>query len=571
MTRSQTVESIQRRRLRLWPGVAAIVLLFLFRFGLKLVIPGFEGFSLAMMGAFACALVVVLWWLLLSRAAWIERLGAIALLIVALSATAKLSHPSVWPAALVSYALPYTLLAFVIWAVATRRLPDRTRRIAMVATVLVAAGAWTLVRTDGIDGDHVFRFAWRWSKSAEQLLLARGGDASIALPSAATVGEAGALWPGFRGSGRDGVVRGVRIATDWSLSPPAELWRRPIGPGWSSFAVRGDLVYTQEQRGDHEVVACYHATTGRPVWRHHDAARFFEANSGAGPRATPSVDDGRVYALGATGILNALDAGDGAVVWSRNAASDAGTDIPGWGFTSSPLVVGDLVVVDAGKLAAYDLVTGEPRWFGPANAVTYSSPHLATLDGVTQVLLLRAGGATSVSPADGSLLWEHSWPGFTITQPALTGDGDILFGANEHGTRRIAVAQGPGGWTAEERWTSTGLKPYFNDFVVHDGHAFGFDGRILASIDLATGERTWKGGRYGSGQLVLLKDQGLLLVLSEKGELALVEATPDRFTELARVPAIEGKTWNHPVLVDDVLLVRNGREMAAFRLPHASS
>ena len=118
--------------------------------------------------------------------------------------------------------------------------------------------------------------------------------------------------------------------------------------------------------------------------------------------------------------------------------------------------------------------------------------------------------------------------------------------------------------------TSTGLKPNFNDFVVHDGHAFGFDGSILSCIDLATGERRWKGGRYGHGQLVLLREQGTLLVLSEEGELALVAAGRDTFTELARFKAIEGKTWNHPVLVGDLVLVRNGEQMAAFRLPPAS-
>jgi hypothetical protein len=134
------------------------------------------------------------------------------------------------------------------------------------------------------------------------------------------------------------------------------------------------------------------------------------------------------------------------------------------------------------------------------------------------------------------------------------------------GTRRLAVRRGPGGRTAEERWTSAGLKPYFNDLVVHKGHAFGFDGSILACISLEDGKRTWKGGRYGNGQLVLLADQNLLLVLSEDGELALVGATADQFRELARIPALEGKTWNHPVVVGDILLVRNAEEMAAFRL-----
>ena len=157
-----------------------------------------------------------------------------------------------------------------------------------------------------------------------------------------------------------------------------------------------------------------------------------------------------------------------------------------------------------------------------------------------------------------------------MVQPALAADGDVLIVAGDamggNGMRRIAVAHAAAGWTVEERWTSTGLKPWFNDIVVHAGHAFGFDGSIMACIDLEDGRRKWKGGRYGHGQLVLLADQDLLLVLSEEGELALVRATPDQFTELARWKAIEGKTWNHPVLVGDVLLVRNGEEMAAFRL-----
>jgi outer membrane protein assembly factor BamB len=368
----------------------------------------------------------------------------------------------------------------------------------------------------------------------------------------------------------------VRIETDWSKSPPVELWRRKIGPGWSSFAVQGNLVYTQEQRGDDEVVSCHDLTTGEPVWRHRDAARFWESNGGPGPRGTPTLHDGRVYTLGATGIVNALDARDGSVVWSRNAATDTGAKRPGWGFASSPLVVDDVVIVAAsGRLAAYDLATGNPRWTAQTGGGSYSSPHLTTIGGVPQVLLLSGAGVTSVAPADGTQLWRHGWEGGAILQPARTEGGDVLITSNDMsggvGTRRIAVARGPAGWTASERWTSRGLKPYFNDFVVHEGHAFGFDGGILACIDLADGQRKWKGGRYGHGQLVLLSDQDVLLVLSEEGELALVGATPDGFTELARFKAIEGKTWNHPALVGDVLLVRNGEEVAAFRLSFAGS
>jgi outer membrane protein assembly factor BamB len=439
---------------------------------------------------------------------------------------------------------------------------------------LLACGVWTLVRTAGFTGNFENDLRWRWAKTPEERLLAQAVEdpAPAVLPAA----PAGAGWPGFRGPHRDGIIHGVRIETDWTRSPPVELWRRPVGPGWSSFAVGGDLLYTQEQRGDGEVVACYNATTGKPVWTHRDAARFWESNAGAGPRATPTLSNGHVYTFGATGILNALDAGNGAVVWSRNAATDTQTKVPGWGFASSPLVLDDIVIVAAsGQLAAYDLATGAPRWFGPVRGAGYSSPHLVTIGGVAQVLLMSGSGAISVAPADGTLLWERPLPsGAAIVQPALASDGDVLISSSDSaggaGTHRIAVAHGPGGWTSEERWTSAGLKPYFNDFVLHDGHAFGFDGSILACIDLKDGRRLWKGGRYGNGQLVLLSDQNLLLVLSEEGELALVGADADQFKEVARFRAIEGKTWNHPVLAGDVLLVRNGQEMAAFRLALAA-
>ena len=245
--------------------------------------------------------------------------------------------------------------------------------------------------------------------------------------------------------------------------------------------------------------------------------------------------------------------------------------VPDWGFSSSPLVIDDVVVVAVyGQLAAYDRATGKQRWMGPVHGGSYASPHLMTLDGVAQILQGSGIGVTSVAP-DGTLLWEHQWSGGTIVQPARMPEGDVLItalgGTGGAGMRRIAVAHASGKWTTEERWTSTGLKPYFNDFVVHDGHAYGFDGSILAAVDLKDGARKWKGGRYGQGQMVLLADQNLLLVLSEEGELALVSATPDQFTEIARFKALDGKTWNHPVLVGDVLLVRNDEEMAAFRLP----
>ena len=606
-----------RKPLRLWPAVVIAIIQLIVMIGAPLVGLG-DGVAIGMLGGVAGALAIVLWWVFFSRARWFERVGAIVLMVVAVFAARAVAHESIVGAGqgMMIYFLPtpYLALALVAWAVATRHLQDGVRRASLVAAILLACAPFALIRTAGIKGGAGSEFHWRWTPTPEQLLLARASDepgplppspatpssaapvevpkepetptakaaakpaAAPAPPIAETIEAAApaatetpAEWPGFRGPGRDSVIRGVRIETDWSKSPPVAIWRRPIGPGWSSFAVRGDLLYTQEQRGDDEIVSCYRLSTGEPVWRHRDAVRFYESNGGAGPRATPTLSRGRVYTLGATAVLNALDARSGKVVWSRNAATDTGRKIPEWGIASSPLVVDDIVVVAvSGTLAAYDLATGSPRWVGPQHGGSYSSPQLVTLDGVRQILVLSAPGAVSVSPADGKLLWEHTWEGGAIVQPAITADGGVLINAMSMmggmATRRLAVTRGPGGWTAEERWTSNGLKPYFNDFVVHKGHAFGFDGSILACIDLEDGKRKWKGGRYGNGQLVLLADQDLLLVLSEDGELALVAATPDKFTELARFPALDAKTWNHPVLVGDVLLVRNGQEMVAFRL-----
>jgi outer membrane protein assembly factor BamB len=600
--------------------VVIVILQLLLRFAVPSVAP--DTLLYGVLGGVVAALAVVLWWLFFSRAAWSERLGAVVLIVVAMFATKRIVDVSIATGAqgLLYYFLAPPLLgpAFVAWAVATRRLPDRIRRVSMAATILLACGGWALVRTGGFTAGLRHDLHWRWAKTPEERLLEQSGNAPGALPPVRTAaaapeklpvaqpghdlaappavpaaapapekrlvarsgsapaapsaapagGDTGPDWSGFRGPHRDDAVPGVRIKTDWTASPPVALWRRPVGPGWSSFAVRGGLIYTQEQRGPDEVVACYKLATGEPVWAHRDPARFWESNGGPGPRATPTLSNGRVYTFGATGILDVLNAGDGSMVWSRNAASDTGMKTPQWGFASSPLVAGDVVVAaTAGQLVAYDLLTGARRWLGPAHGASYSSPQLTTIDGVQQVLLLSEAGLTSVALADGTLLWEHPWPGYPIVQPALTPDGDILISVSDSsGTRRLAVAHGAGGWTVAERWTSHGLKPYFNDFVVHNGYAFGFDGSILACIDLKDGQRKWKGGRYGNGQMVLLSDQNLLIVMSEEGELALVGATPDQFTELARFPALDGKTWNHPVLAGDVLLVRNGQEMAAFRL-----
>ena len=622
--------STPRKPIRLWPGIAIAIVQLLVMVGGPIVARDSE-IPVGLLGAMAGALLIFLWWLLFSRAPWTERVGAAAMIAAAIFVAKAIAHHSMVGAGqgMLMYflPLPFFALALVAWAAAARALHGGARLVAMTAAVVVVVAGFALIRTDGVMGGGGFQFHWRWTPTAEERLLAQAKDepkplppappalaapsqpaavkaetapAAVPAPAPATAqtetaaaatsagpatsaglamserasGEAGSTrveWSGFRGPDRDSVIRGVRINTDWAAAPPVQVWRRPIGPGWSSFAVSGDLLYTQEQRGDEEMVSCYRVSTGEPVWRHRDPVRFYESNGGAGPRGTPTIANGRVYTFGATGILNALDARTGARLWSHNVAAEGKVATPTWGFTSSPLVIDDVVIVAAsGALAGYDRVTGTPRWFNPSKGGSYSSPHRRTIDGVEQVVFLGGPGVMSVTPADGTLLWEHKWEGGAIVQPGVTEDGDILINAMSMmgglGTRRLHVTRAQDAWKVDERWTSRGLKPYFNDFVVHKGHAFGFDGSILSCINLQDGERKWKGGRYGNGQLVLLADQDVLLVISEEGELALVSATPDKFTEIARFPVFEAKTWNHPVLIGDLLLVRNGEEMAAFKL-----
>ena len=492
-----------RKPLRLWPGVVALVLLIVLRYVVPIVAP--EAFFIGLLGGVISAAAILVWWLFFSRAPWSERLGAIVLMVVGVMAAARIVHVSIRTGMMGNMLPAYSIFvlppALVLWAVATRRLSPTARRIALVATIAIACGSFALVRTDGIIGGSS-QLTWRWTKTAEERLLAREPleperpavpvatpTPPAPAPSAPATAEAtppsvkptpapaapppavahDAEWPGFRGALRDGVIRNVEIETDWTKSPPVELWRRAVGPAWSSFAVDGDLIYTQEQRGDDELVACYRRSTGQPVWRHRDKVRFWESNGGAGPRGTPTLSNGRVYAFGATGILNALDAATGALIWSKNAAADTGKAIPMWGFSSSPLVEnGEVIVATAGTLAAYDLATGRRRWIGPVRGSSYSSPHLATIDGVRQILLLAPPGIMSVNPADGTLLWEHTFDGGAIVQPAFAENGDVLINAisatGGQGLRRLAIAHGLGGWTAEERWTSTGSQTVIQRF-----------------------------------------------------------------------------------------------------------
>jgi outer membrane protein assembly factor BamB len=564
-----------RPRPRLWPGVVIVALMWA-----ALTVPGwvapgsFFQFQAMFLAPQIAAGLFLIWWLLFSRTRWTDRLLLPAACAVFGLVAVVLFHPEFFVRyyAAAMHGVPAALTAWVGWLLVTPFLSWPVRRAGLLVVLLLAWGWMPLFRLEGIDGSFSATLVWRWSPTAEERFLA-DRPRTVELPAEVLTLRPGD-WPGFRGPNRDNRLSGVRVATDWKPKPP--LWQHKVGPGWGSFAVVGDRLYTQEQRGKDEAVVCYQAGSGAQVWEHTDEARFSEVVSGAGPRATPTFHDGKLYTFGAAGRLNCLDAATGKVIWSHDVVADSGAAVPTWGFASSPLVARGIVSVFAGgpdgkSVLGYNATTGELAWAAGEGQLSYCSPQLARLGGVEQVLIVTDAGLTAFDPAKGNVLWKHDWKvegGARVCQPAVLNDTDVLLGTPmQMGTRRLRVSRTDGdGWAAQEVWTTQAIKPYFNDLVIHDGHLYGFDGIFFTCVSLEDGASKWRTRGYGNGQVLLLADQGLLLVTTEKGEVALVEANPAGHKQLGKFPAIKGKTWNHPVLAHGKLFVRNGEEMACFEL-----
>jgi len=341
----------------------------------------------------------------------------------------------------------------------------------------------------------------------------------------------------------------------------------------ASFVVAGGRAFTIEQRRDQEVVAAYDLKTGREIWTHGWTAEFRETLGGDGPRATPTLDEDRVYALGASGELEVLEEATGEVIWERNILEDADAVNLQWGMSASPLIVDEKVIVLPGgpnrsSVVAYDKHTGTPLWRSLDDEQAYTSPMLVTLSGERQILVVGANRAMGLSVEDGSLLWDYPWVtnmGINVAQPLLLDEKRVFLSAGYgHGAAVLEVTRDASGFSVRPLWSNTRMKNKFTSSVLHQGYIYGLDEAILACVDASTGDLKWKGGRYGYGQLLLAADH--LIVLTERGEIVLVKATPEKHEELAMFPAIEGKTWNHPAMADGVLLVRNANEMAAFRI-----
>ena len=571
------------RQLRLWPGIAIVAALWIAITLARIFAPAtLVHFYAMFMGPMVAAVLFVLWWLFASRLPWRDRGLALVACIAAAAATLYGADSTIRGMPMVVFALPVAMSAWALWLLLTPFWTWSVRRTGLVVVVALTWGYFALVRLDGIDGSMRAALAFRWSPTPEETFLKLAANRSSAAAVSAESTEPLVLepgdWPGFRGPDRDARLPGVRLAAKWDRSPPREVWRHRVGPGWSSFAVVGRRLYTQEQMGEEELVICYDAQTGGELWAHRDIARFNEAMAGPGPRATPTFHEGRIFALGANGRLNCLDAATGEAAWSRDIAADSGAAVPTWGFSSSPLVVSDVVTVFAGgaerkAVLGYDAETGTPRWSSGTGTFSYCSTQLSRVADIDQLVISTDQGLAAYDPAGGRVLWTYDWPlegqMSRVVQPTRVGDSDFLIGTGFGiGTRRVRVALAGDRWTASEVWPapSRAIRPYYNDLVVHRGHIYGFDGAIFTCVGLDDGKARWKARGYGNGQVLLLPDQDRLLILSETGEVALVDANPDEYRERCKFQAIAGKTWNHPVVAHGRLYVRNGEEAACFEV-----
>lgn len=464
-----------------------------------------------------------------------------------------------------------TFVLLVLWLLLASGL-RAWQRLAIFAAVAAVAGFLALsLEVRELSGDVVPRVAFKWTERPDARL-----PAEIPATDAAPVADAatdGRDFPQFLGPRRNATVPHVRLATDWQAAPPALLWRRDIGAGNSGFAIARGIAVTEEQRGDQEMVVAYDLESGSPRWAHGATTRHASPLSGDGPCATPAIAGGTVFAVGATGRLTALDLSSGAERWSRDVLRDAGADKPVYGLCASPLVIGDQVVVVAGgrgALRAYDAATGAPRWSGGSYAAAYSSPALITLAGTPQIVVFHGAGPDGDLTGhglDGTPLWHLPWPPVERTSQPVALPGDRIFVSSGYGVgaKVFRVRQQDGRFTAETVWESASLKAKLTQVVYKDGFLYGLDDGILVAVDAETGARAWKRGRYGHGQVLLVGE--VILVVSEQGEVALVDASPEAYRELGSFQAIAGRTWNTPALAGPYLVVRNTQQAACYRLP----
>lgn len=467
-----------------------------------------------------------------------------------------------------AYVLATAAVATWLWVVVLAPTPRQARLFVAVLPLVAGALALCLLRIEGVDGNLLPELRWRWTRHDVQWLEPA--------PDLRTTGDATYDYPQFLGPERNGHANGPVLARTWEAQPRL-VWRRDVGEGWSAFAVAGNRAVTQEQHGEEEVVACYELATGAPQWTYRDRTRFASTVAGNGPRSTPTIQGNRVVTMGATGILNCLDLATGTRHWSVDVLLDNDGTNQDWGTAGSPLAWDDRVIVNpAGtadhSLVAYAMEDGRRLWTSGGDTASYSSPARAMLGGREQVVIVNAGSVSGHEPDSGSVLWRVPWPGKQpkVAQPVLL-PGSRLFIAASYGVGCALlhiVTDAEGIQSGTIVWSNRNLKAKFTNPVYHEGHLYGLDEGILVCLDMITGHRAWKAGRYGHGQLLCA--DGLLIVQCEDGTVALAAASPDTHVERGRFTALNARTWNSPALAGHYLLVRNHREAACFELPGAA-
>lgn len=457
----------------------------------------------------------------------------------------------------------------------------------LLSIVAVGAVLLSLFRIERVDSEIIPKFAWRWTKAVE--LPESKGDVSVAEDAFFAARDTD--FPHFLGPNSNSTLPNIELETNWSEHPPKIAWKQPIGKGWSGFAVQGNAAYTMEQRDKEEWVSCYDADSGQLLWHYAIPGLHFHPLGGTGPRATPAIFEGRVYAQSAVNELVCLDMRTGDLIWnfdmlkaSKSTQADFEASVA-WGRSASPIIVDGKILAALGgtpgngnenstpqSLIALDAKTGTEVWRTGSAQISYSTPVVANLLGEQQILYISENSVAAFAVNDGKELWSVRWPSHSnsdanVSQPIPLDDSHVLLSKGYGGgAELLTISKNDSAWSAESAWKAEGvLRTKFTSCVVKNGFAYGLNDGILECVDLKNGKRTWKKGRYRHGQVLLVGDT--LLITAENGSVVLVATDPSELRELASLPVIGDVTWNTAALSGDRLLIRNSDEAACVILP----
>ena len=377
-------------------------------------------------------------------------------------------------------------------------------------------------------------------------------------------------WPQWLGPDRNGRSVESGLLKSWPAGGPKEVWRVEGGEGFSGMTISGKRAFTMVARGDSEFAIAMDATTGKELWRFRTDANFQEHQGGNGPRSTPAVVDGRLFALSAQGKFYALDAETGQPIWQHDFVQELGGRMPRWGFCSSPMIEEDLVLAEPGgrghAVAAFRQDDGHLVWASQSDKASYSSPTVLETNGVRQAVFFTAEGPLAVAPATGQLLWRYPWQtphDVNAATPFLVPpDGLFISSGYDRGAALLKLR--PGGGGADLVWEDRTMKNHMATSVLLNGHIYGFDNGTLKCIVAANGKQLWQHRGLGKGTLILA--DGQLLILSERGELVIADASPTAYLEKGRLQLLGQPCWTAPSLAGGLLYVRDEKQIVCIDL-----